>query len=157
MEKLQIICVDDQREVLAAVKKDLEIFEEYCELHTCETADEAEELFQELKEEQKPVALIICDHIMPGENGIDFFIRLNRDGQLNKTQKMLLTGLATHQETIKAINEANIDFYIEKPWVQVEFQNAVKKLLTRFILKNDLNKADFKPLLDEDELKKFEA
>ncbi len=152
MEKLQIICIDDQREVLAAVKKDLEIFQDYCELTTCEAADEAEEVIQELKNEQKPLALIICDHIMPSENGIDFIIRLNQTGQLKGTQKMLLTGLATHQETIKAINEAEVDYYIEKPWVQSDFQKAVKKLLTRYIVQNELNQDEFKPILDEESL-----
>ena len=152
MEKLQIICIDDQREVLAAVKKDLEIFRDYCELITCEAADEAEEVIQDLKNEQKPLALIISDHIMPSENGIDFIIRLNQAGQLKGTQKMLLTGLATHQETIKAINEAEVDYYIEKPWVQSDFQKAVKKLLTRYILQNELNQEEFKPILDEDSL-----
>ncbi len=148
MDKLQIVCVDDQREVLAAVKKDLEIFNPICDITTCESAAEAEEVLQELLETSQPVALIICDHIMPGENGIDFFIRLNRNGQLPHTQKMLLTGLATHQETIKAINEAEIDYYIEKPWIQSDFQQAVKKLLKRFLEKQGKT-AEAYPLLNE--------
>ncbi|NOX89187.1 MAG: response regulator [Calditrichaeota bacterium] len=154
MNKLQIICVDDQREVLAAVKKDIEPLTEAFGLSVCESAAEASEVIEELQNENKPVALIICDHIMPGENGIDFFIRLNREPQFKHTKKMLLTGLATHQETIKAINEAEIDMYIEKPWVQEEFLNAVKKLITRYVLETNTPYREFEEYLNRDELQK---
>ena len=42
MKKLNILCVDDQREVLAAIKKDLEIFTPAFTINDCESAAEAE-------------------------------------------------------------------------------------------------------------------
>ena len=36
MEKLRIMCVDDQREVLHTIRKDLEIFTDHCILIECE-------------------------------------------------------------------------------------------------------------------------
>ena len=116
MAKPNIICVDDEREVLAALKKDLaEVSENYL-VSDCETAAEAWELLEELHGEGQEISLIICDHIMPGENGVEFLTRLYQDERFRDVKKIMLTGLATHQETIRAINEAHIDVYFEKPW-----------------------------------------
>lgn len=48
MEKLNIICVDDQREVLSAVLQDLEPLSRWINIEDCESADEALELMDDL-------------------------------------------------------------------------------------------------------------
>ena len=136
MSKHNIVCIDDQRDVLAAVKRDLEKVAENFEIVECESAKEAEEVLEELYSEGEEVALIICDHIMPGENGIDFLARLNFEARYQKTKKIVLTGLATHQDTIRAINDAKIDIYIEKPWTHDSFSESVKKLLDEYLTEN---------------------
>ena len=45
MKRPKIICVDDQREVLATLKKDLEEFTDLFKIEYCESAEEAYELF----------------------------------------------------------------------------------------------------------------
>ncbi len=129
MSKQNILCVDDQREILSTVKRELSVFEEVFTIVECESAAEAEEVLNELLEENQIVSLIICDHIMPGENGVDFLSRLNQDARFKRIPRILLTGLASHQDTIKAINEAKIDYYLEKPWNSDELVSAVRKLL----------------------------
>ena len=64
MEKMIIICVDDQREVLATLRKDLILFESHCELIECESTDEVDEVLEEIDSAGKIPALIICDHVM---------------------------------------------------------------------------------------------
>ncbi len=154
MDKLNIICVDDQREVLATLKKDLEAFRSVAEITFCETAAEADEILEELDAEGAPIPLLICDHIMPGENGIDFLARVNRDDRFARTRKILLTGLATHKDTIEAINRAEIDHYIEKPWKPEELAEAIKRLLTYYVLHSDLDYEPYLPLLDHETLYK---
>lgn len=144
MDKLQIICIDDQREVLATLKKDLDLFRPVAEIILCESAAEADEVLEELDAEGKPICLLVCDHIMPGENGVDFLSRINRDDRFLNVRKMLLTGLATQQDTIEAINRANIDHYIAKPWTKEDLIDSVKTLLTRYILHSDL---DYEPYM----------
>ena len=73
MEKPEIICVDDEREVLAALKRDLAEFKDYCNLTYANPPKETQEVLEDLDaERQTEVALIVCDHIMPGKNGVDF-------------------------------------------------------------------------------------
>lgn len=134
MEKLNILIVDDQRDVLNAARKDLQGMEACFNLLECESAGEAKEVVEELYDEGKHTAVIVCDHIMANQNGVDFLIELNQDERFKPIKKMLLTGLATHKDTITAINMARIDRYIEKPWEPNEFLDDVKKLATEYFL-----------------------
>lgn len=148
MAKINILCVDDQREVLATLKKDLQIYEPAFSIQTTESSAEADELLDDLLNDGEQVALIICDHIMPGENGIDFLCRINADERLGKMKKILLTGLATHADTIRAINEAKINFYTEKPWDDEELFTAIKRLLREYLIESGNNPTDFEVLND---------
>lgn len=148
MTKLTILCVDDQREVLAALKKDLAFFEMACDIIDCESAAEAWEQVMELKEAQLPLFLVVCDHIMPGENGVDFLARLNRQPSCRDVKKVLLTGLADQQDTIRAINEAHVDLYVEKPWDSDSFIASVKDLLDEYVKSSGLDRDQFSFYLD---------
>jgi len=129
MSKSNILCVDDQREVLSAIKRELTPFTAEYEIVECESASEADEVLADLNKDNQNIALIVCDHIMPGENGVDFLARINASGNYPNTKKVLLTGLAGHQDTIKAINDAHIDHYFEKPWDSGDFVSVIAKLL----------------------------
>lgn len=133
MEKLYIVCVDDQRDVLHNVVRDLRIFSDWTEIEECESAAEAQELLDELAAEGQPVALVVCDHIMPGTSGVDFLAELADAGSLPHLKKILLTGQATHKDAIDAINRARIDFYLEKPWQSAKLQEVCRRLLTEFL------------------------
>ena len=154
MERPNIVCVDDQREVLATLKKDLEEFVNLFRIEYCESAEEAKEIIEEIDEKGDNLALMICDHIMPVSNGIDFLIEIDKDIRFQNTKKLLLTGLATHQDTIIAINNANINYYIEKPWDSKELIKAVKHLLTIYILSSGIEYKEYLPILDQELLYK---
>ena len=149
MENIFIIIIDDQKEVLAAVAKDLEVLEDIYNIEECESADEAEELLETLDSEGEYIALIISDHIMPGTTGVEFLIEINEDPRFQPTKKMLLTGLATHQDTINAINNAAIDRYIEKPWSREDLINYAKVLITEFILEKGIDYTPYMEFLDQ--------
>ncbi len=149
MDKIYIICIEDQREVLNAVLKDLEPFEGAFFLEGCESADEAEELLNELDAKGDLVGLMVCDHVMPGKSGVELLTEVNRDPRFSHTKKLLLTGLATHQDTIQAINAAAIDCYIEKPWNVDALQKQARTLLTRFLFDYGLGYEKYLPYLDK--------
>lgn len=149
MERLNIICVDDQREVLRTLMKDIEEIAEYINVEECESAEEAWELMEEIEDDGDYVALIISDHVMPGKNGVDFLIEVNNDSRFISTKKVLLTGLATQKETISAINNAGIDNYFEKPWKGDSLLTIIKKLLTIFIIEKGMEYMKYTPILDQ--------
>ncbi len=154
MNKPSIVCVDDQREILAALQRDLAPLEHHFSIIVCESAQEAHQVLDEIDAEGAPLPLIICDHVMPGKNGIDFLIEVNEDGRFASTKKILLTGLATHQDTIVAINRVGIDHYVEKPWEPKALLTAIQVLLTRYIVHSGLDYQSYLPVLDQPTLYK---
>jgi len=154
MENIVIVIIEDQREVLEAIAKDLAFFEDAFLIEECDTADEAEEVMENLDAEGHQIALVVSDHIMPGRSGVDFLIELNEDSRFAATKKILLTGLATHSDTINAINNAAIDRYIEKPWDAQRLINYAKSLITEFILEKGLRYDAYMKYLDNEILMK---
>lgn len=152
MEKIYILCIDDQREVLNAVVEDLELFEQAFPIEECESVAEALEVIEDIDRKGDYLGLVISDHVMPDKNGIDFLIELHQDERFIKTRKLLLTGLATHQDTINAINHAAVDRYIPKPWNKETLHQYVRILLTEFILDTGIEFQPYLQWLDQETL-----
>ncbi|MBF0197451.1 MAG: response regulator [Planctomycetes bacterium] len=149
-----IICVDDQSEVLESVLRDIEEFEKHFDIQDCDSPADARSVLNDFEQESKPVALIISDHMMPGETGVDFLASVHQDQRFPHVRKLLLTGLATHEDTIRAINEAKLDSYIAKPWKAEKMKNTVKVLLTLAVFDMGLDLGDYSESLDADTIKK---
>ncbi len=154
MNNIFIICVDDQPEVLNALEQDLAIFDEKVNVEVCDTAAEALKLLDEIDEKGNYAALIITDQVMPKMTGVELLSTVLEDGRFEGIQKILLTGLATHQDTIEAINSGGIDSYIEKPWQKNHIISVVKKSLTIYIINKGLAYEPFLDLLDQETLYK---
>ncbi|CAH0533519.1 hypothetical protein VST7929_01389 [Vibrio stylophorae] len=149
MDKLNIICVDDQREVLSAVLKDLEPLSQLFAIEDCESGDEALELMDELDAEGEYVALVVSDHVMPGMTGVELLTEVSKDGRFVHTKKILLTGQATHQDAISAINQARIESYFEKPWQAEVLVSTVRNLITEYIFDMGLDHTQWLEALDQ--------
>ena len=115
MEKINIICVDDQPEVLDSVLRDLRPLNSCFRLEGVESASECRELLEEFDQDGELTGLIISDHVMPGGSGVESLGGIAKDDRFAGTRKILLTGQATHADTIQAVNDAHIDNYLEKP------------------------------------------
>jgi two-component system chemotaxis response regulator CheY len=152
MEKLYIVCIEDQREVLNSIVEDLSFFEAAFIIEECESASEAEDIIEDIDAKGDYLAVIISDHVMPGKNGVDFLTDLHDDVRFKSSKKILLTGLATHADTIRAINRAAIDRYIEKPWQTEVLIQYVKELITFFVLQKGIPYEPLLPYLDKNTL-----
>ena len=134
MEKINIICVDDQPEVLDSVLRDLRPLNSCFRLEGVESASECRELLEEFDQDGELTGLIISDHVMPGGSGVELLGGIAKDDRFAGTRKILLTGQATHADTIQAVNDAHIDNYLEKPWDPAVLLATARKLLTRIIM-----------------------
>jgi CheY-like chemotaxis protein len=147
---LSIICLEDEPEVLEAILRDLATFEERFRIEPAASAQEAREIIAGLEETDGQLALILCDHVMPGESGIHFLGSLagSESPVLQDTRKILLTGQAGHEDTIEAINEGGIHYYLTKPWDADTLLAAVRKQLTRYIILRNIDPLPYMQLLD---------
>lgn len=133
---LYIICVEDETDVLDAILRDLAPFENSFELEGFASAQEASDWIEQLDPRKDRIALIYCDHVMPGQRGVEFMSDLQRRDLpvLKGARKVLFTGQAGHQDTIAAINDAGICHYLAKPWEPEELEKLTRQLLTDFFI-----------------------
>ena len=148
METINIICVDDQQEVLDSVMRDLRPLASHVRLEEASSVADCMQLLEQIDDDGDHVALVISDQVMPGETGTELLGKIAADRRFAKTRKVLLTGQATHADTINAINDGHIDNYIEKPWQPEKLLSVVKRLLTLYVLDAGLDHKDYMPVLD---------
>ena len=148
METLNIICVDDQQEVLDSVMRDLRPLTSHVRLEEASSVADCMQLIEQIDDDGDHVAIVISDQVMPEETGTELLGRITADRRFGKTRKVLLTGQATHADTINAINDGQIDNYIEKPWQPEKLLSVVKRLLTLYVLDAGLDHTEYMPVLD---------
>ena len=110
-----LLVVDDEPPVLRAVQRDLrgKYGEDYRVLRAGSGA-EAETIMGDLRKRGETVALVLADQRMPGMTGVEL-LRTTRE-LYPKAKRALLTAYADTDAAIAAINEAQIDYYLQKPW-----------------------------------------
>ncbi|NNL68482.1 MAG: response regulator [Acidimicrobiia bacterium] len=134
MSQIVILVLEDEPEVRDAVIRDLDPFTGTFPVEATEDADDARQVIAELHSRGDVVGLILCDHLLPGLRGTDFLVELDRDPETTSMRKILLTGQAGHDDTIRAINDGGLDHYVAKPWAPDELQRVVRDQLTEFVL-----------------------
>jgi len=115
MAKPVILTIDDDPEVLQAISRDLrKQYGDRFKIVRANSGAVAIEALQQLKVRNEAVALFLTDQRMPKMNGVDF-IELAAP-MFPQAKKVLLTAYADTDAAIKAINTANLDYYLLKPW-----------------------------------------
>lgn len=110
-----IIIVDDDRQVLGAIQRDMRSkYREDYRVVSTESALEALELIKELKLKNDAVALIVSDQKMPEMDGVTFLEKAKET--FDEAKLVLLTAYSDIDAAIKAINTVKLDYYLLKPW-----------------------------------------
>jgi len=132
-EKFVIICVDDEKIVLDSLSHQLQrYFKDRYEFEFAESGEEALEIIKEQVQGDSRVAMVISDQIMPGMSGEQLLTQIHQEDP--QTITILLTGQASLDSAIKAINNAKLFRYLSKPWVENDFLLTVEKGLEQFFL-----------------------
>lgn len=153
MKQIAILCVEDEPEVREAVLRDLRPLEKHFHIEAAgDTADAAAVLAEFANRDILP-GLILCDHRLPGENGVEFLTRIHDTAEYRATRKVLLTGQAGHEDTIKAVNDAGLNHYLAKPWDPADLIESCKDQLTRYVLGcEDADPMEYLAVLDAPKL-----
>lgn len=123
--KNNILLVDDEANVLAALRRAL--FEEPYEIFTAGSAEQALEAMK-----LNVFKVVISDERMVGMQGSDFLVRVQE--LYPATVRMLLTGHATLDAAMKAVNQGGIYRFFTKPWDDMEIRFAVRSAVEKFDL-----------------------
>lgn len=148
MNELVIVVVEDEPEVRTAIVRDLASLADAVRIDEADTVDDARRAMNEAAESGDRVGLVLADHRLPGESGVDLLVSINADPELRDIRTVLITGQAGHQDTIRAINEAGLDWYFAKPWDPEELVSVVRQQLTTFVIDAGLDLLRFVRVLD---------
>jgi thioredoxin reductase (NADPH) len=115
MNKPVLLIVDDDPQVLAAIRRDLRSrYRENYIVMSAASGQEALNTARELKKRGDALAMVISDQRMPGMLGSEVLAKSREVYPL--ARRVLLTAYSDIEAAIKAINEAHLDHYLSKPW-----------------------------------------
>lgn len=144
-----ILCVDDDITVLNALRSVFaKNFGSEMEFEFAESGPEALEIVAELRDEGRELGLVITDFMMPGMKGDEFLVRLHELSP--NTVKIMLTGQSDLSGVKRAINEANLYRFLEKPFNNDDIVLTVRAAVRAYCQERDL-------LRQNEELKRLNA
>lgn len=126
-----ILCVDDEPMVISALRTLLEQhLKEVQVIEVAELAAEALEVVDELLSDGIELKVVVADFIMPQMRGDELLVRIHR--RLPRIKKILLTGQSDIGGVKRAINEADLYRFIEKPWQNEDLLLTLRGALTAY-------------------------
>ncbi len=130
MDKLKILIVDDDPDILDLIEATLE--SEF-EVRKAATGGEA---LTEIK--KSTPNLLILDYILPDETGDEICKRLRQDPLLLNLPVLMLTGKGEVEDKVKGL-ESGADDYMTKPFLPQELIARIRMLIRRSSLSLDAN------------------
>ena len=126
-----VLIVDDEDMVATALRSFLELETSYRILTYTSPVQALEAV------ESEPVNVVIADFMMPELDGITFLRRLRE--MKPQATRILLTGYADKENAIRAINEAGLYYYLEKPWSNEHLKLVIRNGVERSSLFRELD------------------
>lgn len=129
--KPTVMLVDDEEMVATAIRCFLEL-ETPWRVLAYDSPLRALEAFEATR-----VDVVVADFMMPQMDGVAFLKRV-RELRPHST-RILLTGYADIDNAIRAINEAGLYYYLQKPWENEHLKLIIRNGMERSSLVNELD------------------
>jgi DNA-binding NtrC family response regulator len=126
-----VLLVDDEEMVATALRSFLELETRYRVLTFTSPVRALEAINAER------VDVVVADFMMPEMDGVAF-LRHVRERRPHTT-RILLTGYADIENAIRAINEAGLYYYLQKPWDNEQLRIVIRNGVERSSLVNELD------------------
>src|SRR5581483_1552020 len=116
-----VLVVDDEAEIRQVMELGLK---PHFEVECAQSAREAEMMLA-----TKSYDVVVCDHLMPDEEGLNFLIRARK--QFPQVQRMLLTGYINPELLSRSTAVAGLAAVIMKPVNASELVQAIRLAVPR--------------------------
>jgi DNA-binding NtrC family response regulator len=114
-----VLLVDDEPALLESLAQELR---EAFQLYTASSAAEAEVMLA-----ARTYDAIVSDHLMPGEQGLDFLVRVSQ--VMPSTKRIMVTGYANPELISRSVGLAGLSACLIKPVRAAEIIATVRKAL----------------------------
>ncbi|MGO9377010.1 MAG: response regulator [Dissulfurispiraceae bacterium] len=128
MEISNILIVDDEPSVIKALKRSF--LDDPYKVYSAMSATEGLGILS-----ANEIKVVISDEGMPGMSGADFLAKVR--SSFPAAVRMMLTGHASLDAAIKAINRGEIYRFFTKPWDDFELRFAVKSAVEKYDLEEE--------------------
>lgn len=125
MNNNKILLVDDELNVLSALKRAL--VDEPFEIVSCTSGEEALKIMKE-----QFFKVVVSDERMAGMQGSELLAQVKVNSP--DTIRILLTGHATLEAAMRAVNEGEIYRFFSKPWNDHDLIFAIRSAIEKFDL-----------------------
>lgn len=126
--KKTLLLVDDEPFVINSLRRALA--DEPYEILTAGSGQEGLALFAEHR-----VGVVVSDEKMPGMGGAEFLAAVRE--RYPETIRIMLTGHASIDATMRAVNQGEIYRFFTKPWDDLELRFALRSAFDRLVLEED--------------------
>lgn len=123
-----VLLVDDEQNILSALKR--ELIDEPYEVVTALSGEEGLNLVA-----GQTFKVIISDERMPGMDGASFLAAAKEISPASV--RFMLTGHASIDATMRAVNSGEIYRFFTKPWNSLELKQAILSALEKFDLEDE--------------------
>lgn len=120
-----LLIVDDEPNVIAALKRSL--IDEPYEILSANSGTEGLDILQ-----KNDIKVIISDERMPVMSGAEFLSAVKE--QYPETIRIMLTGHASLDAAMKAVNSGEIYRFFLKPWNEIDIKLAIRSALEKYNL-----------------------
>lgn len=123
--KHSILLVDDEPGVISSIKRSL--LDEGYEIYSANSGVEG---LTALKDHD--ITIVISDEKMPGMSGSEFLSAVKK--LFPDTIRIMLTGHASLQAAMNAVNNGEIYRFFSKPWNEIEIKLAIRSAIEKYEL-----------------------
>lgn len=123
--KHSILLVDDEPGVISSIKRSL--LDEGYEIYSANSGVEGLTVLKE-----HDITLVISDEKMPGMSGSEFLSVVKK--LFPDTIRIMLTGHASLQAAMNAVNNGEIYRFFSKPWNEIEIKLAIRSAIEKYEL-----------------------
>ena len=123
-----ILIVDDEPGVISAIRRSL--IEESCVIYAANSGAEGLAILKDRK-----IKLVISDEKMPGMSGTEFLSAVKN--LFPETIRIMLTGHASIEAAMKAVNSGEIYRFFAKPWNDIELKLSIRSAIEKYNLEDE--------------------
>ncbi len=123
-----VLIVDDEAPVLSAIKRALA--DEPYKVFTAISAEDALKLMK-----RHLIKVVISDEMMPGMSGTEFLSIVKE--RYPETIRIILTGHASIEAAMRAVNKGEVYRFLTKPWENFELKLVIRTALEKYNLEEE--------------------